>query len=82
MMEEPRDVSDLKEHSASGATTVPGSRRASWWRSQQAPPICPTCGKFCPCRHSSFQEDGRIQYRYCKTCDYRTKTIVPVTLPD
>jgi hypothetical protein len=62
------------------ATGNPGAGAAGtlWWQLQQAPPICPTCRTYCPCRRTMLQECGRVQYRYCDTCDYKTKTIVPV----
>ena len=49
-----------------------------WWHAQDAPPVCPTCRTFCRCRRTILKEDSRVQYRYCETCDYKTKTIVPM----
>jgi hypothetical protein len=49
-----------------------------WWHAQDAPPVCPTCRTFCRCRRTILKEDARVQYRYCETCDYKTKTIVAV----
>jgi hypothetical protein len=49
------------------------------WQLQQAPPICPTCQTYCRCRRTMLKENSRVQYRYCQTCDYKTKTIVQVS---
>jgi hypothetical protein len=56
---------------------IAGAGAMLWWQLQQAPPICPTCQTYCPCRRTMLQEHGRVQYRYCDTCGYKTKTIVP-----
>jgi hypothetical protein len=49
-----------------------------WWQLQQPPPICPTCQTYCRCRRTMLKENARVQYRYCDSCDYKTKTIVPL----
>jgi hypothetical protein len=49
-----------------------------WWHTQQPPPLCPTCRTFCRCRRTALKENMRVQWRYCQTCDYRIKMIVPV----
>jgi hypothetical protein len=46
-----------------------------WWNSSQPPPVCPTCHTYVRCRRTVLEENTRVQYRYCKTCDYRIKTI-------
>jgi hypothetical protein len=63
---------------SSGPGPVPSGGATLWWHVKQAPPICPTCRTFCRCRRTMLKEDARIQYRYCETCAYKTKTIVPV----
>ncbi|HET6327812.1 MAG TPA: hypothetical protein VFG04_24220 [Planctomycetaceae bacterium] len=49
-----------------------------WWASSQPPPVCPTCHTYVRCRRTMLEENTRVQYRYCKTCDYRIKTIFAV----
>jgi hypothetical protein len=49
-----------------------------WWDSSQPPPVCPTCRTYVRCRRTMLEENTRVQYRYCKTCDYRIKTIFPI----
>ncbi len=63
------------------AAGLPGRPRVSsslWWQAKQLPPICPTCQTYCRCRRTMMKEDAKIQYRYCETCDYKMKTVVPL----
>lgn len=49
-----------------------------WYKQSREPVRCPTHGEICIARNSKDNEDGsRTQFRYCPSCGWSKKIVVP-----